>query len=137
MAGTAQRNLVLILARELAENLATPLVLLDPDGRAVFFNEPAEAVLGRRFAEAASMSPGDWAKTFTRQDLDGRPLPAAGWPLSVALSERRPCRRRLRIQALDGVERTLVVDAYPLFAKVGAFVGAMALFWEAAVEGEA
>ena len=45
MEKTQQRSLVLILARELADNSATPMFVVDPEGNLVFFNEPAEHVL--------------------------------------------------------------------------------------------
>ena len=37
-----QKSLVLILAREFASNLATPIYIADADERLVYFNEPAE-----------------------------------------------------------------------------------------------
>ena len=49
--GHASRSLPLILARELATNLSTPMFLLDAAGTLVFFNEAAERLIGRSFAE--------------------------------------------------------------------------------------
>ena len=46
-------NLPLILARELASNLATPMFLLDDGGMLVFYNDAAELLLGKPFAESA------------------------------------------------------------------------------------
>ena len=49
------KNLVLILAREFASKLATPTFVNDAEGTLVYYNEPAEGVLGRSFAEAGEM----------------------------------------------------------------------------------
>ena len=39
----------IILIRQLAGYLSVPLFLVDPKGDLLFYNEPAEAILGRRF----------------------------------------------------------------------------------------
>jgi hypothetical protein len=39
----------LILMRQLASYLAMPILLFDPAGNLLFYNEPAEALVGRRF----------------------------------------------------------------------------------------
>jgi PAS domain-containing protein len=39
----------LILARQLASGLAVPVLLVDARGDTLFYNEPAEAIFGRRF----------------------------------------------------------------------------------------
>ena len=50
-----QKHLVLILAREFASNLATPMGITDEQGRLVYFNEAAESIIGTTFAEAGEM----------------------------------------------------------------------------------
>ena len=50
-----QKSLVLILAREFASNLATPIYIADADERLVYFNEPAERIAGRSFAETGEI----------------------------------------------------------------------------------
>jgi PAS domain-containing protein len=130
-----QKSLVLILAREFASNLATPLFVVAPDGTLVFYNEPAEAVLGRRFAESGEMSAEEWSTVFTPSDLDGSPLALDELPLGVALAQRVPAHRPIRIQGLDGIDRTIAVTAFPLFAHTDEFVGAVAIFWEEARAG--
>jgi PAS domain-containing protein len=46
MGRTQNRPLPLILARELASNVATPFLVLDADGTLIFFNERAEQIIG-------------------------------------------------------------------------------------------
>ena len=125
-----QRNLVLILARELAENLATPTFIADDEGRLVYYNEAAEAILGRSFAEAGELPAEEWAPHFAIEELDGTPLVLEELPAGIALLERRPAHREIALTGLDGVRRTLSVTAIPLYARASEFVGLVAIFWE-------
>ena len=50
------KSLPLILAREFASNLATPMFLLDAAGMLVFYNDAAALLLGKPFAELGEMS---------------------------------------------------------------------------------
>jgi PAS domain-containing protein len=69
-----QKSLVLILARELATNLATPIYIADADGDLVYFNEPAEEIASGRFAERGETSINDWVKMLAPETIDGKPL---------------------------------------------------------------
>jgi PAS domain-containing protein len=129
-----QRHIALILAKDLAANLASPILLVDPDGDLVFFNEPAERILGRPFAEA-QMSSTELAKTFKPVDVSGAPIPLTELPLATAFREGVPSHGHLRIEAVDGRVRDLEVVAVPLYAKVDQLVGGLAVFWESNGEG--
>ena len=50
-----------------------PLFLVDPKGDLLFYNEPAEAILGRRFEETGAMPAEVWASMFTPIDEQGSP----------------------------------------------------------------
>lgn len=127
---TAYKSLALILARDLAENLATPLFVADASGTMVFYNEPAEAVLGRRFAETGELPVAEWSQIWVPRDEDGAAVTLTETPIGIALSERRPAHRRLRLTGLDGVEHLIEVSAFPLFSSATEFSGAIAVFWE-------
>lgn len=58
----------LILIRQLAGYLSVPLFLVDPQGNLLFYNEPAEIILGRRFEETGKMSAEEWSTAFTPLD---------------------------------------------------------------------
>jgi PAS domain-containing protein len=130
MEKTQQRNLVLILARELAANCATPMFVVDPNGTLAFFNEPAERVLGRSFAETGPLGPDEWGTIFSPMDGNGQSIPVDRLPLIRALRELEPAHMALRITGLDGERRQIAVTAFPLFARANEFVGALAIFWE-------
>jgi len=130
MTSKAQKHLVLIVARELASQLVTPTFIADADGELVFYNEPAEEILGRSFAEVGAIRAEEWTGLFQIEDLDGAPLPLDRMPAGIALRERRPAHGRLRIVGLDGQKRLLSVTGIPLFASATEFVGMLALFWQ-------
>jgi PAS domain-containing protein len=124
-----QKHLVLILAREFASSLSTPTLVADERGYLVFYNEAAEAVVGRRFAEAGEMPLDDWLAAFEPRTLAAEPLPPERRPARIALDERRASHLRYLVTSADGVEREIEVTAFPLFAHTDEFVGIVVIFW--------
>ena len=122
---------MLILARELAANLATPTFIADGEGRLVFYNEAAEDVVGVPFSEVGEMPMDDWTASFAPRTFDAEPLPAERRPARIALDQRRPAHERFRITSRDGVDRDVAATALPLFAHADEFVGIVAIFWRA------
>jgi PAS domain S-box-containing protein len=125
-----QWNLVLILARDLVSRLTTASFVVDADGTLIYFNEAAEPLLGRTYAEAGELRAGEWASEWNPTDEEGRPIPLADLPLGIAFGERREAHRSFRITRPDGATRWIAVTAIPLFARADELVGAVALFWE-------
>jgi len=124
-----QKHLVLILARQFASNLATPTLVADEEGTLVFYNEAAEAVVGRRFAEAGEMTYDEWSAEFAPRTLDHEPMPPEQRPAGIALGQRRAVHDRYLVTSVDGVEREVEVTAFPLFAHADEFVGIVVIFW--------
>jgi PAS domain-containing protein len=108
-----------------------PVFVVDASGRLVYYNEPAEPLLGVRFEEVGTMETSDWLAAFRPGDEAGAVLPTDEVPLLVALRERRPVHRELWISGLDGVRRRIGATALPLVGQGGAHLGAVAVFWEA------
>lgn len=125
-----QHDLVLILARDLADKLASAVFVVDREGTLVYFNEAAGEILGRSFGEVGHMSQEEWSRAFTPVDFEGHEIHPRDLPLAVALRERRPVHRSFRIHGLDGGARDMACTALPLFARRGELVGAAAIFWE-------
>lgn len=125
-----QRDIGLILMRQLASGLAVPVLLVDEAGDLLFFNEPAELLLGQRFDEVGDMPLDRRRRVFAFRDEAGTPLPEDQPPLVVALREQRPVHRWVRMQGFDGVERALEVTAFPLLGAGGHLIGGVAMFWE-------
>ena len=122
------KHLVLILAREFASNLSTPTLIADARGYLVFYNEAAEAVVGRRFAETGEMPLDDWLAAFEPKTLAPEPIPVRR-PAQIALDERRASHLRYLVTSADGIEREIEVTAFPLFAHTNDFVGIVVVFW--------
>jgi PAS domain-containing protein len=127
----AAQPLEVILMRELAAHLSTPIFVVDPEGNLLFYNEPAEQLLSSRFDETGAMPFEEWATMFTPTDERGSSLAPEELPLSIAISEQRPVQGRIWIRALDGKRRRLDVTAVPLKGQWGQHLGAAAIFWEA------
>ena len=128
-----QQNLVLILARELADKLATPMWVVDQDGRLLYFNEGAADTLGMSFGEAGHVLVDRLAAEFKPTDDQGHTLDLWDLPLGVALRDHQPAHRTFQITDREGNSRSIAATAIPLFAHPGQFVGAVAIFWEAPV----
>lgn len=124
-----QRPIELILLRQLASYLDMPIFVVDAEGRLVYYNEPAEPLLGVRFDEVGLMETVDWLAAFRPSDEAGRALPAEQVPILIALRERRPMHRELWISGLDGVRRPIGATALPLVGQGGSGLGAVAIFW--------
>jgi PAS domain-containing protein len=125
-----QQNLVLILARELADKLASAMFVVDGEGRLAYFNERAADILGEPFSEVGRIAMEDWSTAFKPTSLEGEPLEPENTPLVSAVLNREPAHMTLRIEGRDGTPRHLAVTAFPLFAHEDEFVGAAAIFWE-------
>jgi PAS domain-containing protein len=130
MVKVEQKEIEIILMRQLASYLDMPVFLVDPAGNLIFYNERAERILGRRFEETGEMPASEWGTVFEPRDDSGRIVPPEDLPLMIAISEKRPAYRAFRIRGLDGVDRSLQVTAFPLVGLQGRHLGAAALFWE-------
>jgi PAS domain-containing protein len=127
----AQQPIELILLRQWASYLALPVFIADGAGNLLFYNEPAELLLGRRYDEAGEMPVEQLAGLFATEAEDGSPLPSADLPLAVALRTRRPAHRRFRMRGLDGAWRTIEATAFPVEGQAERHLGGVAIFWEA------
>lgn len=119
--------LELILARNLARNLSTPAYLVDDDGVLVYYNEAAERLLGRPFAEIGELRERIWEQ-IGPFDRDGERVPIEQLPLTQALRSGCPAHASLRIHTFAGVAHDIEVSALPIVTAHGPR-GALAFFW--------
>jgi PAS domain S-box-containing protein len=127
----AQKPIEVILTRQLASYLAVPIFIVDPQGALVFFNEPAEQILGLRFEETGEMPVVEWASAFKPMDDDDRPLPPDRLPLVIAIAQRRAVHGDFWIRGVDGTRRRISTTAFPLIGLSQRCLGGVAIFWEA------
>ena len=126
----SQQEIEIILCRHWASHLQTPVFLVDPEGTLLYYNEPAEPILGRRFAETGPMSAAKWSTAFKATDENDVPLKPDELPLAIALAERRPAHKRFWIVGLDNVRRYIETTGLPIIGQADRFLGAVAFFWE-------
>jgi PAS domain-containing protein len=107
-----------------------PIFIVDPLGTLLFYNEPAEQILGLRFEETGTMPADEWATVFMPTDAQGAPLAPQTLPLRRALTERQPIHGDFWIRGLDQARRHIAVTALPLIGQAGRDLGAVAIFWE-------
>ena len=126
---TTAKAIQMILARQLASCVAMPILLVDADGNLIFYNEPAEDILNRRFEETGEISAEEWNGLVEVADEDRMPLPLDERPMRAALLHRRPVSRRLWSRRGDNPWRQMQITAFPLVGENEQLLGAMSLFW--------
>ncbi len=124
------KEMEVILMRQLADCLGMPIFLVDAHGTLLFYNEPAEALLGVRFEETGELTASEWGTAFVPTDERGHRLPVNKLPLMIALHSRRPAQADFWIRGLDQVARRISVMAFPLIGRSNRFLGGVAVFWE-------
>ena len=122
--------------RQLASYLAMPIFVQDRHGNLVFFNEPAEPILGQRFDETGALSRQELWELFRLTEPDGTPLALEESPFLNARENGEPVHRTFRLRGMDGITRLVEGTAIPLTNREGAVVGSFAVFWEATGDGD-
>jgi PAS domain-containing protein len=120
----------LILARQVASYLTLPIILTDSEGDLVFYNEPAENLLGLTFDNTGPLPLSERVQALELRDENGIALPFEDVPLVRALQLGRPDYQRLVMRGLDGVDRPVEATAFPLMRADGTLIGGIAIFWE-------
>ena len=125
-----QQEIEVILSRHLSEYLAMPIFIVNPVGDLIFYNEPAEAILGTRYSETGSLPASQWATMFHPVNQDNSPIPPEELPLVIAITQHIPAHKIFWIRGMDGTMREIEVTALPLIGQADRFLGGMAIFWE-------
>ncbi len=121
----------IILSRQLADCLSMPVFITDTVGNLIFYNEPAENLLGTRFEETGEMKVETWGTIFKPKDEDGNVMPPENLPLVRTLKDQYPYHKSFWIESMKGNTEKISVTSYPIIGRAGNFVGAVAIFWEA------
>lgn len=120
----------MILSRQLADSLSVPVFLVDPQGNLLFYNQPAEGILGKKFEDTGPMPVGDWGTSFFPHEEDGTLIPPEGLPLVQTIKTQIPAHRTFWIKSLQGNSTKISVTAIPIIGRSNKFWGAMAIFWD-------
>ena len=119
----------IILNRQLADCLAIPVFITDTVGNLLFYNEPAEEILGKRYQDTGEMKVEEWSTIFLSKDENGKLLEPEELPLVKTLLNQLPYFKTFWIESLKGKPEKISVSSYPIIGRAGIFVGAVAIFW--------
>lgn len=119
----------IILSRQLADCLSVPVFITDTAGNLIFYNEPAEDILGKRYEETGEMPVGDWSTVFKPIDENGNPLSPDDLPLVKTLKNQKPYHKEFLIHSFKGTVEKISVTSYPIIGRASNFEGAVAIFW--------
>ena len=120
----------IILNRQLADCIALPVFITDTKGNLIYYNEPAEEVLGRRFEDTGEMPVEMWSTIFKQSDESGKIIPPDELPLVRTLKNELPHHKTFWIESLKGKREQISVTAYPIIGRATRFMGAVAIFWK-------
>ena len=126
----AAYEIEIILNRQLADCLSIPVFITDTAGNLIFYNEPAEEILGKRFEETGEMPVEEWATVFKPLDEKGNVLAPEELPLVKTLNDELPYHKSFIIESLKGQLQNISVTSYPIISRTGKFLGAVAIFWK-------
>ncbi|HVQ20228.1 MAG TPA: PAS domain-containing protein [Terrimicrobiaceae bacterium] len=127
----AQQSVEMILVRQLASYLFVPVLVVDTTGTVVFYNEPAERILGVRFEETGRIGPEEVERLIELSDDPAAGPDEAGRPMATALQQRRPAHaRRWLLRRGDRVRLQVELTAFPVIDQEDRLLGAVAMFWE-------
>ena len=121
----------IILNRQLADCMSMPVFITDTKGNLIFYNEPAEKILGSRFEDTGEMTVEIWGTVFKQKDDEGNEMAAESMPLVRTLDDQYPHHKTFWIESLQGKRERISVTSYPIIGREHHFVGAVAIFWEA------
>lgn len=115
------------MARNLVSIVSLAALLVDVEGRIVFYNDAAAEVVGSPFEEIGTLSREEWNARYGPFDEHGIPLPASKLPLTLAIREGRPAYARLCVRGEHGLFQ-VEAGALPLLGPAG-YHGAIVFFW--------
>lgn len=124
----AYQEIEIILSRQLAEYLEVPVFIVDTEGNLIFYNTPAEMILGKKFGDTGPMSVHEWSQMFFPEYDDGRPFPPEELPLVKTLKEKTLFHGQFWIKNYNRVRHLISVSSFPILSSSNRFLGGMAVF---------
>jgi len=108
------------------------VIVVDTTETIVFYNEPAERILGVRFEETGRIGPEEADRLIELSDDPAAgPDDAGRRPMLTALQQRRPVHaRRWLLRRGDRVRLQVELTAFPVIDQEDRLLGAVAMFWE-------
>ena len=120
----------IILSRQLADCLSIPVFIIDTSGNLIFYNHPAEEVLGKSFEETGEMPVDEWSVVFKPIDEFQQEILPGDLPLVKTLKDYLPYHKSFWIKSLNGNLEKIALTSYPIINGEKIFLGAVAIFWK-------
>jgi len=120
----------IILSRQLADCLTVPVFIVDPEGTLIFYNEPAEQILGKRFQDTGEMRVSDWGNLFYFHDEKGNAILPTELPLAQTINTHKPAHKTFWIKNMENKSFNISVTSIPIIGRSKEFAGALAIFWD-------
>ena len=110
--------------KTLLEALPVGVIIADSKGRIYESNEEAKKIWG----SVPSVELGEYDHYKGWSPTTGKPLASSEWAISRSLTEGQTIKEELiNIESFDGVRKTILNSAYPIRAKDGSILGAVAI----------
>lgn len=126
----AAHEIEVILSRQWADSLTIPAFISDMEGNMIFYNGPAEEILGRRFEDTGPMPQSEWSHVFNPRRTQDDEVSPEEIALVRTLRTHQPAQGSLWIDSLDGKKHFLNVTSFPIIGMAGGNLGAIAIFWK-------
>jgi PAS domain-containing protein len=126
----SSKEIEVILSRQLADCLSVPVFIVDTHGDLLFYNEPAEELLGLTYDESGAMPASEWSTMFRPEDDKGNAYPVEDLPLIQTLSTQLPSHGEFWINNLRGSVYKISLTSFPIMGRPNRFLGAIAIFWK-------
>lgn len=122
------QDIELILSRQLAEYLTTPIALIDHDGRMIYFNESAGHVLGKHFDENGEVDMREWVgRIFENESMvDGIDIHEI--PFIKVLSGRHILQGEYWMRNFEEINQKVMIICIPLIGLSQREIGAIIYF---------
>jgi PAS domain-containing protein len=131
MAGPShQRPIELILLRELARRLSTPVTLYNANWRLVYLNPAAEALFALDYEELGEITLAEAMAIMRPTDINGAPITAEHMPVGIALRQQQAQQANIWVHDAGGVAHRVAITSIPLRGQGGGALGAMSILWK-------
>lgn len=123
-------QLGIILVKQLADSVYIPIFVVAPNGIVIFFNEPAEQIIEKRFEETGPIDLQNWCDLLDPRDIEGNKIPVEQLPISITLEKQIPDNNNFWIQKRGGEHSHVYITSFPIIDNSNVFIGAICMFWE-------
>lgn len=125
-----QKAIELILFRQIASCLAISTLILDPQGKLIFFNEMAEKTFGVRFSETGELLSDKWSHVFIFMDKKGQRIETKALSLYKSITTQRISHEEIYLQSSNDSLALFSLSTVPIVNIQNNFLGVISFIQE-------